>query len=79
MDHLKALPLLGQFELVATSDILFGAHGAGLAWLVALPEGSAVVEAMPMHLPRHVICVDGWNHLRSLHFRIASIIDQVVT
>merc|ERR1712194_509166 len=66
IQRLEMLSLLGQFELVAGSDIMLGAHGAGLAWIVALPEGSAVLEAMPMNLPRHVICIDGWNHLRNL-------------
>merc|ERR1712187_565417 len=60
------LSLLDQFALVSVSNLLLGAHGAGLAWLVAMPLGSAVLEAMPLHLPRHVLCVDSWNHPRNL-------------
>merc|ERR1712187_468866 len=60
------LSLLDQFALVSVSSLLLGAHGAGLAWLIAMPKGSAVLEAMPLHLPRHVLCVDGWNHPRNL-------------
>lgn len=59
---MERLPLLKQLELVMGADILAGAHGAGLAWLVAMPHGSAVLEAMPSELPSYVLCVEGWDH-----------------
>ena len=66
VQDMASLPLLAQFALAADSDVLIGAHGAGLAWLVAMPDGAAVLEVMPRSLPRHIVCVESWDHARNL-------------
>eukprot|EP00438_Fugacium_kawagutii_P012318 Skav221949 [mRNA] locus=scaffold195:529150:532846:- [translate_table: standard] len=48
------------------ADVMVGAHGAGLAWMVAMDPGSAVAELMPERLPGYVACVEGWDHPRNL-------------
>ncbi|CAL1158329.1 unnamed protein product [Cladocopium goreaui] len=53
----------------ALADVLVGAHGAGLAWMVAMNPGSAVLELMPT-LPGYVACVDTWDHPRNLRHSI---------
>eukprot|EP00439_Symbiodinium_sp_Y106_P052076 s1967_g6.t4 len=63
--QLEKHALLEQFSLVAQTNILVGAHGAGLAWMVAMETGSAVVELMPGNLPRFVMCMESWDHLRN--------------
>jgi hypothetical protein len=44
---LAVLPFAAQLRLVAETDLLVGAHGAGLAHLLCMPRGSAVVEVAP--------------------------------
>merc|ERR1712014_474000 len=64
MQILEELSLLEQFAVVARTDILLGAHGAGLAWLVAMPRWSVVIEVMPSALPKTFACVEGWDSSR---------------
>merc|ERR1712179_322220 len=61
VQDMEVLSLVKQFAVVVRTDILAGAHGAGLAWLVAMPRWSAVVELMPSILPKFFACVEGWD------------------
>eukprot|EP00435_Cladocopium_sp_Y103_P071121 s46_g36.t2 len=67
---LESHSLLEQFALASQADVLVGAHGAGLAWMVAMNPGSAVLELMPENLPGYVACVDSWDHPRNLRHSI---------
>eukprot|EP00933_Yihiella_yeosuensis_P023819 TRINITY_DN18519_c0_g1_i1.p1 TRINITY_DN18519_c0_g1~~TRINITY_DN18519_c0_g1_i1.p1 ORF type:complete len:470 (-),score=57.33 TRINITY_DN18519_c0_g1_i1:339-1592(-) len=64
--HMEELNLMEQFTVLSNTDVLIGAHGAGLAWLVAMRPGSFVIEAMPADLPGFIICIDSWNHPRNV-------------
>ena len=52
------------------ASVLLGAHGAGLAWMVAMEPGSFVVELMPASLPGYIACVETWDHLRNARHSI---------
>lgn len=45
--HLEALPFAEQLRLVVETDLLVGAHGAGLAHVLCMQRGTAVVEVVP--------------------------------
>lgn len=64
--YMERLPLLEQIAVASSSDVLVGAHGAGLAWLVVMPRGSAIVEAMPSPLPSWLICIGRWDNVRNI-------------
>eukprot|EP00434_Breviolum_minutum_P042981 symbB.v1.2.038281.t1/scaffold5881.1/size22790/2 len=66
---LEAYSLLEQFTFASQADVLVGAHGAGLAWMVAMEPGSAVTELMPA-VPGYVACVESWDHPRNLRHSI---------
>ncbi|CAK9097064.1 unnamed protein product [Durusdinium trenchii] len=67
---LESLSLLEQFSLASQADVLVGAHGAGLAWMVAMHPGSAVTELMPPTLPGYIACIETWDHPRNLRHGI---------
>ena len=41
---MDALPLANQLEIIASTDILIGMHGAGMAHTVFLPKHAALLE-----------------------------------
>ncbi|KAF4724639.1 hypothetical protein FOZ62_028088 [Perkinsus olseni] len=61
---LSEMNLTAQFETMANTDVLLGAHGAGLFWLVLLPECSQVLEVGTGadHHYRNLAQYSGINH-----------------
>merc|ERR1712118_547321 len=53
--RMEMMPLLEQFVLAASSNILVGSHGAGLAWSAVMPSGSSLLEVMPAELPGYIV------------------------
>ncbi|CAE8684202.1 unnamed protein product [Polarella glacialis] len=61
-DLAHGLPWAAQFRLFTRTDILIGAHGAGLSWLWAQPPGSAVLEFRPRGDPHFWLrCSEAWD------------------
>ncbi|CAJ1443782.1 unnamed protein product [Effrenium voratum] len=62
IDNLQGLSWVQQFHRFAHEQLLLGVHGAGLAWLFAMPRGSAVMEFRPRGAPTFLLaCSESWN------------------
>ena len=51
--RMETMPLREQLQLINTTQILIGMHGAGLAHSLFLPDGAAVLELFPCHFFPH--------------------------
>ena len=65
--QLDALPLRRQLQLIASSDIFFGMHGAAHGFTIFMPPGGAVVELFDFgadnwHM-KHVATLSGHSHI----------------
>eukprot|EP00419_Tripos_fusus_P063920 CAMPEP_0172923216 /NCGR_PEP_ID=MMETSP1075-20121228/209309_1 /TAXON_ID=2916 /ORGANISM="Ceratium fusus, Strain PA161109" /LENGTH=331 /DNA_ID=CAMNT_0013783657 /DNA_START=103 /DNA_END=1095 /DNA_ORIENTATION=- len=59
---LAKCPLIKQAAIMSTTEVLVGAVGAGLAWLVVMRSGSQVLEWLPQGVPESLYrCSEAWN------------------
>ncbi|KAK7485098.1 hypothetical protein BaRGS_00023638, partial [Batillaria attramentaria] len=67
--QLDALPMKQQLELIASTDILIGMHGAGLSHTLFLPQHGGLLELYPTYWTqanRHFRAMATW---RGLHYQ----------
>uniref|UniRef100_A0A7S4SAQ0 Glycosyltransferase 61 catalytic domain-containing protein n=1 Tax=Alexandrium monilatum TaxID=311494 RepID=A0A7S4SAQ0_9DINO len=61
-DDLPERTVVQQAAVLASTDVLVGAVGAGLAWLVAMRPGGQVLEWLPRGVPPSLYrCSEVWN------------------
>lgn len=59
---LEAKPLLKQVAIFRSAEVLIGAVGAALAWLVLMRPGAQVLEWVPRGVPKYLYrCSEAWN------------------
>ncbi|CAE7201598.1 Kcnb2 [Symbiodinium natans] len=62
LDDLEQRPLLQQAALFRSTDVLVGAVGAALAWMLLMPAGGQVLEWLPQGVqPSLYRCSEAWN------------------
>eukprot|EP00933_Yihiella_yeosuensis_P031344 TRINITY_DN24901_c0_g1_i2.p1 TRINITY_DN24901_c0_g1~~TRINITY_DN24901_c0_g1_i2.p1 ORF type:complete len:241 (+),score=19.06 TRINITY_DN24901_c0_g1_i2:175-897(+) len=58
---MEKLALVEQFRFSAGLDILIGATGAGLAWMISMVPGSSVIVLMSCDTPFEITCSGIWD------------------
>lgn len=64
--QLERLSVQQQLELVASTDVMLGMHGAGLTHAIFLPDKSGLVEMVPSKLAagnRHFHALARWRRI----------------
>jgi hypothetical protein len=63
--QIDLLDMRSQLDIIATTDILIGMHGAGLSHALFLPDHAALVELLPNYWPasEHFAAMARWRHL----------------
>ena len=62
VSDLEKRSLMQQAAIFASSDVLIGAVGAALAWLVVMRPGAQVLEWLPKGVPPPLYrCSEAWN------------------
>lgn len=68
LQRFEELDLEAQFDLISTTDLLIGAHGAGLTHCLFLPPTSAVLEIFPGFLQAFRFHFSNISHWRGLPY-----------
>ena len=68
LQRFEELDLEAQFDLISRTDLLIGAHGAGLSHCLFLPSTSAVLEIFPGFLQAFRFHFSNISHWRGLPY-----------
>jgi len=60
--YLGKLPLVDQAAIFSSADVMVGAVGAALGWLIVMRPGATVLEWLPQGVPPMLYrCSEAWN------------------